>query len=271
MREDCWKIVNRKYVRTSKGRMIAFLPFLLLSGAILIGCGQKESKELLIGAAASLEPALEEIKGLYVQENPEAMLSFTYASSGDLEEQIRQGAPINIFISAAQKQMDALEEDGLIDPESREDLLTNEIVLVVPKDSTLGITDFDDITKAGTIAIGDPESVPAGQYSKEIFDGLGIWDEVLSKATLGKSVTEVLSWVSSGNAEAGIVYQTDAALSDEVTVATTAPDDSYTQPIYPAAITSSTENNDSAEDFLVFLDSEDAERVFIDYGFGIID
>lgn len=271
MRVDFRKLSNKINIGMSKGRMITILLFLLLSGAILIGCRQKEPKELLIGAAASLEPAMEEIKGLYVEENPEVTLSFTYASSGDLEKQIRQGAPINVFISAAQKQMDSLEEDGLIVSESREDLLTNEIVLVVPGDSTLGISGFEDITKAGIIAIGDPESVPAGQYAKEILDGLGIWDEVLVKSTLGKSVTEVLSWVSSGNADAGIVYRTDAASNDGVSIIETAPEGSYTKPVYPVSITSSTEEKAAAEDLINFLNGSAAEKVFVDYGFGITD
>lgn len=255
----------------SKRRTLTVLLFLLLAGIALSGCRSNHSKELLVGAAASLQPSLEELKTIYAGEHPEVDLSFTFAASGDLEEQIRQGAPIDVFFSASQKQMNSLEEDGLIVTKSREDILTNEVVLIVPTNAGTDIKGFEDMTKADIVAIGDPETVPIGQYSQEILEGLGIWDEVFAKATLGKSVTEVLSWVSAGNANAGIVYRTDASGNDTVEVAAIAPEGSYTLPVYPAAVTSDSKATVLAEEFLKFLKSDEAAGVFEAYGFGFID
>lgn len=257
--------------RASKGRMMVILLFLFLLGINLMSCNKNDKYQLLIGAASSLEKAMVEIEELYSDQNPEVKINFTFAGSGTLEEQIREGAPIDVFIPAAQKQMDALEEDGFIMEDSREDLLTNDVVLIVPKNSELGISGFDTITKAKVIAIGDPESVPAGQYAKEIFEGLGIWDQVYSKASLGKNVTEVLSWVSTENADAGIVYRTDAALRDDVTIISQAPEESQIKAVYPAAVLNTSKNKKTAKSFIEFLNSEEAKQVFIKYGFGIVD
>jgi molybdate transport system substrate-binding protein len=263
------KRVQRKQ---SEGRFLWHMMGIFLLGTILIGCGKKENppEEILVGAAASLQNVMEELQGIYKEENPDATVTFSFASSGSLEQQIREGAPIDVFFSAASKQMDALAEDDLITEDTRVDLLENQIVLIVLLNSNLAVSGFEDILGASMIALGNPESVPVGQYSQEIFEYLGIWDEVYAKSTLGKDVTEVLAWVSSGNVDAGVVYATDAKSSSEVEVAAIAPEGSHNKVIYPAAVIKGSKKEKAAKDFIRFLGTDKAEEVFVKYGFIVI-
>ncbi|MGB8451884.1 MAG: molybdate ABC transporter substrate-binding protein [Anaerocolumna sp.] len=223
--------------------------------------------EILVAAAASLQNSMEEIGKLYMAANPKVTVTFTYGSSGTLQQQIEQGAPADVFMSAAIKQMKALEDKGLILEDTKKELLENKIVLIVPKDSKLGITSFEDILKAPTIALGDPESVPVGQYAEEVFTSLNMLDDVKKQANYGKDVTEVLTWVSTGNADAGVVYSTDAMSTDDVTVVAEAPEGSTPKVIYPAAVVKDTKVADAAKAFVDYLSSEEALGVFEKYGF----
>lgn len=228
---------------------------------------ETEPVEILVAAAASLQNSLEEIQKLYQSENPNVTITYTFGSSGTLQEQIEQGAPADVFMSAALKQMTALEDEGLILDGTKKELLENKVVLIVPKDSTLGLTKFEDIVNAPVIAIGDPESVPAGQYAEQVFTSLGIMDQVNEKATKGKDVTEVLTWVSTSNADAGVVYATDAKSSEDVTVVAEAPEGSCDKVIYPAAVVKNTKAADAAKAFVEYLSSDEAMGVFENYGF----
>lgn len=232
--------------------------------------GEKEEKtEILVAAAASLEYAYEEeLIPLFEEQNSDITVSGTYDSSGKLQTQIEEGMEADIFMSAATKQMNALTEEGMIDQDSVIDLLENKIVLITSADSQLELTSFEDITKADTIAIGDPASVPVGQYSEEALTNMGLWDQVLAKASLGTNVTEVLNWVAEGSAQAGTVYATDAATTDAVKVVAEAPEDSLSEPaIYPVGIVSASEKKEAAEKFVEFLKSDEAIQIFEDYGF----
>lgn len=144
-------------------------------------------------------------------------MTFNLGSSGSLQKQIEQGAPADIFISAAQKQMDDLDKQSLLADGTRKDLLVNKIVLITPKDNKTGISDFSDIItdKVSKIALGDPKSVPAGQYAEQVFKNLNYNDAVTPKAVYGNDVRTVLTWVENGEADCGIVYKTDAAISDK--------------------------------------------------------
>lgn len=231
--------------------------------------GEDEKTEILVAAAASLEYAYEdELIPMFEEQNPDITVSGTYDSSGKLQTQIEEGMEADVFMSAATKQMDALTEEGMIEEDSVTDLLENKIVLIISADSQLELSSFEDITKADTIAIGDPASVPVGQYSEEALTNLGLWDQVLAKASLGTNVTEVLNWVAEGSAQAGIVYATDAATTDKVKVVAEAPEDSLAEPdIYPVGIVSASENKEAAEKFVEFLKSDEAIQIFEDYGF----
>lgn len=228
---------------------------------------EQEPVEILVAAAASLQNSMEELGKRYHSANPGTTVTFTFGSSGTLQEQIEQGAPVDVFMSAALKQMKTLEEKGLILNDTKKELLENKVVLIVPKDSTLDIKGFEDILMAPTIALGDPESVPVGQYSEEIFTSLNLLDDVKKQANYAKDVTEVLTWVSTGNAEAGVVYATDAMSSKEVTVVAEAPEGSTSKVLYPVAVVKDTKEEEAAKAFVDYLASKEALAVFEKYGF----
>jgi len=225
---------------------------------------------LTISAAASLKDSMNEIKQLYEAKNTNVKLTFNFGSSGTLQQQIEQGAEVDIFMSAAAKQMDALESKDLIIKDTRKNLLLNDVVLIVPKDNST-IISFDDLTtdKAKIIALGEPKTVPAGQYAEEVFTKLGMLDKIKSKAVYAKDVTEVLTWVETGNADAGIVYTTDAKTSNKVKVIATAPSDSHKPVVYPAAIIKASKKTDASKAFMSFLSDAKAKAVFEKYGFKI--
>jgi molybdate transport system substrate-binding protein len=208
---------------------------------------------------------------MFEEKYPGVKVTPTYASSGDLQTQIENGLEASVFMSAANKQMDALMDEGLIDNDTNKQFLENKVVLIVPADSDANISSFDDLKDVdGTIAIGDPESVPAGQYAKEALDNLGIWDDVESKLSLGTDVTAVLNQVAQGSAECGIVYATDAKSTDDVKVVCEAPDDALKTPvIYPVAVLKDAKDPDAANKFLDFLQTQEAKDVFVEYGFTI--
>lgn len=231
--------------------------------------GAEEPAKLLVAAAASLEYSYEdELIPMFEEENPNITVEGTYDSSGKLQTQIEEGIEADVFMSAAMKQMNALVDEDLVDKDSVVKLLENKIVLIASADSVLDLQEFTDITKAGSIAIGDPASVPVGQYSQEALTSLGIWDEVSAKASLGTNVTEVLNWVAEGSAEAGIVYATDAATTDKVKVVAEAPEGSLAEnAIYPVGVVSASAQKEAAEKFVDFLQSDKAIAVFEKYGF----
>lgn len=228
---------------------------------------EEETVEILVAAAASLQNAMEELEKNYKITNPNVTLTFTFGSSGTLQQQIEQGAPVDVFMSAALKQMTALEEGDLILEDTKKELLENKVVLIVPKESDLGIASFYDILKAPLIALGDPASVPVGQYSEEVFTTLGILEQVKEKVTYAKDVTEVLTWVATGNAEVGVVYATDAKSSEDVTVVAQAPEGSTSKVIYPVAVVKDSKVQEAAKAFVNYLTSQEAIEVFEKYGF----
>ena len=226
---------------------------------------------VMLAAAASLEKSFtEQLIPMFEAQYPNVKIEGTYDSSGKLQSQIEAGADVDIFFSAALKQMQALQEEGYIDADASVDLLENKIVLIVPKGSEEGYTSFEDIVNADMAAIGDPESVPAGQYGKEALENLGLWSEVENKLSLGTNVTEVLNWVAEQSADAGIVYATDAAsIPDKVTIIAAAPEGSVSKVIYPVAELKDTANKEAADAFMEFLQSADALKVFEEAGFTI--
>ncbi|WP_302358415.1 molybdate ABC transporter substrate-binding protein [uncultured Mitsuokella sp.] len=247
--------------------------------ALASGCGgqsqsttaAKEPVELHVSAAASLTDVMNEIGKAYEQEHPDVKVVFNYGSSGALQQAIENGGTADLFFSAAQKQMDALDKKGLLKEGTRKDLLQNEVVLIVPKDSDKDITSFDQLTsdKLQHIALGEPKGVPVGQYSEEILTKLGILDAVKAKAVYGSDVRQVLAWVASGEADAGLVYATDAAVEPSVRVVATAPAGTHKPIIYPAAVLKDTKHLDTAKDFLAFVSNDKNKERFAKYGFEV--
>lgn len=243
--------------------------------AFLAACSTNTTKSqspqtvtITVSAAASLQNAMEEIQQLYRKETPNVTIIYNFASSGSLQQQIEQGAPVDIFMSAASKQMNALANKDLLLTDTRQDLLRNEVVLIVPKDAK-SIADFKDLTSDSVkkIALGDPESVPVGQYSKEIFTSLKLSDKIQPKLVFAKDVRQVLSYVETGNVDAGIVYKTDAKLSDKIEVVATALPAYHTPIVYPVAVLKDSKNPDVAKKIVEFLSSDTAKQVFEKYGF----
>lgn len=245
---------------------------------ILAGCGGSKPAEtaaaaeettILVAAAASLKYSYDkELIPMFEAANPGIKAEATYDSSGKLQTQIEEGLGADVFMSAASKQMNTLKDENMVDADSIVNLLENKIVLIVPAGMETKVTSFEDITNADMVAIGDPESVPVGQYAKEALTSLGLWDAVNAKSTKGTNVTEVLNWVAEGSADAGIVYATDAATTDKVEVIAEAPAGSLAaKVIYPVGIVSASENKDAAQKFVEFLQSDEAIAVFEKYGF----
>lgn len=224
---------------------------------------------LTIAAAASLEKVFTgQLIPLFQEQYPDVVIEGSYDSSGKLQTQIEEGAPIDIFFSAATKQMTALSEEGMIADDTVVELLENKIVMIVPTENADSFSSFEEIVNADMIAIGDPESVPAGQYAKEALTNLGLWDQVEGKLSLGTNVTEVLNWVAASSAEVGIVYATDAAsIADQVSVVAEAPEGSCSKVIYPVAMLSEAQNPEAAKAFLDFIQTEAAAAVFEAAGF----
>lgn len=223
--------------------------------------------------AASLSNAMEEIQKDFNETYPDVEILYNADSSGTLQTQIEEGARCDIFFSAADKQMNALVDENLAKKDTVEDILENKVVLIKPKDGETKVTGFENITDAANIALAG-DSVPVGQYAREIFDNLGITDEVNKmEINEGKNVSEVLAAVSEGSNEIGIVYATDAAsVADKVDVIAEAPADALKTPVlYPAGLIEDKEASEddtaAAEAFLEYIKSDDAMKVFEKYGF----
>jgi molybdate transport system substrate-binding protein len=225
-------------------------------------------KELTVSAAISLKDALDEIAQRYREAVPDSVIHFNLGSSGALQRQIEEGAPVDVFISASKDQMDSVESKELLLPGTRRDLVKNVVVLIVPKGKT-GIASFQDLARPEVkhIAIGEPQTVPAGKYAQEVLTHLQLYEQLKPKFVLAKDVRQVLTYASTGNVDAGIVYLTDAQTSAEVRIVATAPEDSHSPVIYPAAAIKSSKEPAEAKRFLDFLAGAKAQGVFEKYGF----
>jgi molybdate transport system substrate-binding protein len=247
------------------------LGFANLSGLLSLHVQAQPNQMLLISAAASLQNALAKVNPLFMQSYPNVRLKYNFGASGALQQQIEQGAPVDVFISAGQKQVDALQKKGLILNNTRRNLLTNRLVLIVPKNSTLGITTLRQLSQPSVkkIAVGEPRSVPVGQYTEELFKNLGILNSLNPKFVLGNNVRNVLAAVESGNVDAGVVYTTDANISSQVRQVATAPNRLHSPIIYPLAVLKASQNSQAAQAYAKFLSGAQAKAIFRQYGFGI--
>lgn len=228
----------------------------------------KQKAELVISAAASLQDALYEIEKNYEKNHNNIDLKFNFGSSGALKQQIEQGAPVDLFFSAAEDKFDELVNEGEIDGKQSVDLVGNELVLIVPKDTKKSIKEFLDLpAQADSIALGTPEAVPAGMYAKQTLEKLGLWNQVSGKVIPAKDVRQVLSYVETGNVDAGIVYKTDALVSDKVKVVTTADASMHDPIIYPVGVIKDTKQPIEAEKFYKYLQNKESLKVLENYGF----
>ncbi len=253
-------------------RLLIRLTVSLLAGLTLVLAAPAQAKDLLVFAAASTKNAAEDIAKLYAAEG-KGTVTYSFASSSDLAKQIENGAPVTIFISADTKWMDYLAERNLIVADSRRDLLANKLVLIAPIDSDLAIELATDAPLAdklgdGKLALGEPESVPVGRYGKAALESLGIWAQVEPKVARTKDVRASLALVERGEAAAGIVYATDAAISKKVKVVAEFPAETHPKIVYPVAFVAGG-NDEAARAFYDFLNGPQARTVFLEYGFTV--
>ncbi len=239
------------------------LVLLLVIVIILMGCELSvvdTSDQLTISVASSLKNVMLDLQNMYDQN-----FIINFGSSGNLKTQIQQGASIDIFISASSKEMNELESQGLLLNDTKRDLLQNTLVLITPVGKASEITSFLDVAtnKVGQIALGEPSSVPAGQYAQKVFESFGINDKVANKAIYAKDVIQVLTYVAQNEVDAGVVYMTDAKKNKKVTIV----DNSDIPVVYPLAIIKDSRHITKAEEFIEFLFSEKAKLIFEKYGF----
>lgn len=259
-------------------KLIFLAIFMLSSLATLAGCGssgitgektagKKEPVKITISAAASLGDAAAELKKAYTKQQPEVEITYNFGASGPLQQQIEEGAPVDLFISAGKKQMDALTDKGLLVDTSRLDLLGNQLVLIAGQDSKLA--GFEGLVEGDVkkICIGTPETVPAGSYAKEALTTLKLWDKIQTKLVQAKDVRQVLTHVETGNVDAGLVYSTDAKAGKNIKIIAAAPEGSHKPIVYPMAVIKSSKYQRETEAFAAFLRSSEAAQIFQKYGF----
>ncbi|MBN3554458.1 molybdate ABC transporter substrate-binding protein [Fictibacillus nanhaiensis] len=237
------------------------------SSKLADSASNKENVELTISAAASLQDALNKIATQYEKEHPNVSITYNYGGSGALQQQISNGAPVDLFFSAAEDKFDQLVAEGLIEKHKGTDLVGNELVLVVGEDQTQAIKEFADLPKVKKVAIGTPETVPAGKYAVETLERLNLLKEVEQKIVYAKDVRQVLTYVETGNVDAGIIYKTDAMVSSKVKVASVAKEDTHSPIIYPVGIIKNTSHKKEAKQFYNYLKKEETLKTFEKFGF----
>lgn len=241
----------------------------LFSRAISSQTPTSSDPTILISAAASLQEVLQTLDPIFDQRYPEIRVRYNFGSSGSLQKQIEQGAPVDLFISASPQQMDELEQAGLLQAESRRVLLKNRLVLIKPKHSVVPLSSLSDLTsdEIKMISVGEFHSVPAGQYAAEVFHNLNLTARIQPKLVFASSVRGVLAAVESGNVDAGVVYASDALLSDQVEVSVLIDETLHSPIVYPIAILNDSRSVESAQVYLEFVTGDEAVSTFEAFGF----
>jgi molybdate transport system substrate-binding protein len=246
---------------------------LVLVFAVLSGCttDKQKSIELSVFAAISLTDALGEIGTAFTAENG-VKVYYNFAASTTLQRQLEKGAPADVFISASPRQVVALEANGLLEAESRKNLLTNRLVLVSDEAARISVETPANLAapEISRIAIGHPSIVPAGAYAKEALTHFGLWETLHSKFIFGADVRATLAYVTSGNVDIAIVYKTDTTLSDDIKVLYQMPPEAYTQIIYPAVVMKDSPRKQLARRFITYLQSAERSDIFEKHGFTVL-
>ncbi len=249
--------------------VLVFLSVLLTAGISLA----ESQKEITVSVAISLKNAFEEIGKLYEAKNKGTKVVFNFGASGDLIRQIEGGAPVDVFASAAQKDMDSIEQKGMIMKDTRVNIAANTVVLVVPAGLKAKIKSFEGLTSGeiNRIAVGNPKTVPAGRYAQEVFKYYKVAEAIKDKLVFAENVRQVLDYVARGEVDAGIVYSTDAMVrSKEVKIVATAPEASHKPVVYPVAVVKGSKNEASAKEFVALVVSREGKRILEKYGFRLI-
>jgi molybdate transport system substrate-binding protein len=228
------------------------------------------AEELLVSAAISLKEAVEEVGRQFQQARPGVTVRFNFGASGALQRQIEAGAPVDLFLSAGQRQIDELEKQGLLRPGSHRVFARNVLTMIVPTDSRLDLRSPADLLRPQVrhVAIGHPKTVPAGQYAEQSLRSLGLWDALVPKLVFAENVRQVLDYVARGEVDAGFVYTTDAAVqAGQVKEAGRPPQDSYSPVTYPGAIVAASRQTSLAQAFLDLLLGPAGQQVLARHGF----
>jgi molybdate transport system substrate-binding protein len=261
--------------------MKIYIPLILLL-FLLGGCqpdssvseGNTKPKDevLTVSAAVSLKDAFNEIGELYKSKTGRA-INFNFGASGALQRQIETGAPVDVFASAGERQMDELAAKDFIDKATRRDFVRNTLVLIVPADSKISLASFSDLTKAEVqkIAVGNPKTVPAGQYTEELFEKTTLKNFVQAKLITAEDVRQVLDYVVRGETDAGIVYATDArSAGEKIRLVATAAENTHAPILYPIAIIKDGKQKQSAQEFLDLVLSAEGQGILRKYGFAAV-
>lgn len=234
----------------------------------MTACSRPGKPGLMVAVAASLQDAMGQLGPVFERSHPGVTVSFNFGGSGMLAQQIERGAPADLFLSAASKPMDELAARGLLWNDTRRDLLRNQIVLIAPA-SNIHLNSFAGLAASSVkiVALGEPGSVPAGDYGRQVLESLRLWNALQGKLALGKDVRQVLTYVETGNADAGIVYATDVRQSQTVRIAAVAPESSHAPVTYPVAVLRDSRNPSAARAFVAFLEGPDAGAAFRRLGF----
>ena len=230
--------------------------------------GERADLELSIAAAVSLTDSLKEIKKIYENEH-DIKLNFQFGGSGTLARQIEHGSGADIFISSNVDWMNELEGEKQILSETRQNIVGNQLVLVATEDTELTYEDVTELNpeEIGQLAIGNPDSVPAGEYARQALKALGLWDVLENRLVLAKDVRQVVTYVKSGNVDAGFIYASDMEAADGLNVLATVDSKLHDAITYPGAVIAGTENEEASSDFIRFLLTEEAQGIFRTYGF----
>jgi molybdate transport system substrate-binding protein len=226
--------------------------------------------EITVSAAISLKNAFEEIGKRYAAGNKDVNVNFNFGASGDLMAQVKGGAPVDVFASAALKDMDDLDSAGFVMKDTRKNFVANSVVLIVPSTSRIALSSFEDLKKAEVkkIAVGNPKTVPVGRYSDETFQYYKISDMIQAKLIFAENVRQVLDYVARGEVDAGVVYSTDAMVKrQEVKIIATAPESSHKPVIYPIAVVKGTKDEKAAKSFIAIVTSDEGRKILSKYGF----
>ncbi len=244
---------------------------LLILALCILSPSSLRADEILVSAAASLSNAFNAIGTAYTKQHPQTVVRFNFAASGTLQQQIEQGAPVDVFASASPKEMDALQKKGRIEANTRADFAGNRLALIAPLRSSL--KQWGDLLNPSVkhIALSNPDSVPSGRYAKETLTKRGLWVAIQPKAVFGENVRQTLTYVVNGDAEAGIVFATDAQ-SEKARVRIVqqaTPGKDHVPIFYPAAVVVGATNSSAARNFVVFLKTPAAQTILSRYGFAL--
>ncbi|AFK87230.1 molybdate ABC transporter substrate-binding protein [Thermoanaerobacterium saccharolyticum] len=258
------------------------LIFILLILLLFGGCGQEKenmssnktenTKNIMVFAGAGLKDALPEVAKKYNRLHPDIKISFNFAGLGVLQQQIEQGASCDILLGPGEKQWNTLRSENLIDKLTEKKILSDKMVLVTPKESQK-VKSFQDLTlpDVDKIAIGDPALVPGGEWAKDVLTNLGLWDKVSSKIILAKDVQEIRGYIETGNVDAGLLWKSNTTNNNKIRIVADAPENSCPPIFFRGAVINSSQEKETALDFLNYLKSQEASQVFKKYGYVPLD